>query len=94
MSIVANEPTRSSQAWQQEITLEQRSVLAHKIIKTLLEVVRQHPTLNVHSYLGDFIKYSIQMEFEVYTSVDNLDSYFHSLAERIYYAQKRLKGKF
>ena len=81
-------------SWRQTLTLEQRSVLTKKIIKTLVEVDRERSSpLNLHLFLCDFIRYSIHIEYEIYTKAKELEEYFHLLAEQIYVSQNKLKGK-
>ena len=92
MSNITDVETNSFQTWQNSISLEQRSVLTRKIIKTFLDVKRERPSLNLHLHVYDFIQYSIQIEFEMYTKSNNLEEYFHSLAERIYSSLNKLRG--
>jgi hypothetical protein len=83
----------TNQTWQQALTLEKRRYLIKKIVKTLLEVDRQRPALNLKIFINDFIKYSIHIEYEMFSKANDLEDYFHLLAERIYLSQNRLKGK-
>jgi hypothetical protein len=84
--------TNSLQTWNNSITFEQRSILTRKIIKTFLDANRERPLLNLHLHAYDIIQYSIQIEFEIYTASNNLEEYFHSLAERIYLSLNKLRG--
>lgn len=84
--------TNSLQTWNNSITSEQRSSLTRKITKTFLDVHRERPFLNLHLHAYDIIQYSIQIEFEIFTTSNNLEEYCRSLAERIYSSLNKLRA--